>query len=140
MWRRMKPWRTPIRYKLGLNRHQGSCNRSKCGRALPVMLDGITTYSCSTLTQSVRNRKSPPIEGIAGPNAGLHKVQQANDRRTGPPVRLLHLGPSGLGGGAAQSQSQTDTGEARHGMSGIFASAAPMITISKPSMRRGGGL
>src|SRR6185437_8355051 len=59
-----------VRYKLGLTGTKLSCDRAECG-ACTVMLDGVTTYSCSTLTHSVRNRKIVTIEGISGPNGGL---------------------------------------------------------------------
>jgi len=42
-----------------------------------VMLDGVASYACSTLTHSVRGRKIVTIEGIEGPNGDLHKVQKA---------------------------------------------------------------
>ena len=64
-----------IRYKLGLTGTKLSCDRAECG-ACTVMLDGITTYSCSTLTQSVRNRKIITIEGIAHADGTLHALQE----------------------------------------------------------------
>ena len=98
-----------IRYKLGLTGTKLSCDRAECG-ACTVMMDGVTTYSCSTLTHSVRNRKIVTIEGIAGPNGGLHKVQQAMIDELGPQCGFCTPGPSRRRGGAAQQQSQTDVG------------------------------
>src|SRR5580704_18896303 len=72
-----------IRYKLGLTGTKLSCDRAECG-ACTVMLDGVTTYSCSTLTQTARGRKITTIEGIAAPGGGLHKVQKAMIAELGP--------------------------------------------------------
>ena len=47
----------------------------KCG-ACSVMVDDVSTYSCSTLTHSVRGRKITTIEGLA-PEGGLHPMQAA---------------------------------------------------------------
>jgi aerobic-type carbon monoxide dehydrogenase small subunit (CoxS/CutS family) len=51
-----------IRYKLGLTGTKLGCDHSECG-ACTVMVDDISTYSCSTLTHSVRGRKITTIEG-----------------------------------------------------------------------------
>lgn len=65
-----------LRYKLGLTGTKLSCDRAECG-ACTVMIDGVTHYSCSTLTHSVRNRKVVTVEGLRGPDGELHPVQQA---------------------------------------------------------------
>ncbi|MFM1886834.1 MAG: hypothetical protein RL026_1991 [Pseudomonadota bacterium] len=65
-----------LRYKLGLTGTKLACDRAECG-ACTVMLDGVTSYSCSTLTHSVRGRKVVTIEGLRGPGGALHPVQQA---------------------------------------------------------------
>lgn len=65
-----------LRYKLGLTGTKLGCDRGECG-ACTVMLDEITHNSCSVLTHSVRGRKVVTVEGVRGPNATLHPVQQA---------------------------------------------------------------
>ncbi|MDR2216661.1 MAG: (2Fe-2S)-binding protein [Nevskiaceae bacterium] len=65
-----------LRYKLGLTGTKLSCDRAECG-ACTVMIDGVTHYSCSTLTHMVRNRKVVTIEGLRGADGALHPVQQA---------------------------------------------------------------
>src|SRR6201988_715825 len=65
-----------IRYKLGLTGTKLGCDHSECG-ACTVMVDDVSTYSCSTLTHSVRGRKLTTIEGVEGPNGELHRVQKA---------------------------------------------------------------
>jgi aerobic-type carbon monoxide dehydrogenase small subunit (CoxS/CutS family) len=72
-----------IRYKLGLTGTKLGCDHGECG-ACTVIIDGDATYSCSTLTHSVRSRKITTIEGIEGPNGKLHKVQAAFVTELGP--------------------------------------------------------
>ena len=72
-----------IRYKLGLTGTKLGCDQGECG-ACTVIIDGITVYSCTTLTHSVRGRKITTIEGIEGPDGKLHKVQAAFVAELGP--------------------------------------------------------
>ena len=72
-----------LRYKLGLTGTKLGCDRGECG-ACTVLVDGVTNYSCSTLTHSVRGRAITTIEGLEGPNGELHKVQQAMIDELGP--------------------------------------------------------
>ena len=74
---------TTLRYKLGLTGTKLGCDHGECG-ACTVIIDGIAVYSCSTLTHSVRDRRITTIEGIAGPDGKLHKVQEAFVAELGP--------------------------------------------------------
>jgi len=65
-----------LRYKLGLTGTKIGCNRGECG-ACTVIIDGVTNYSCSTLTHSVRSREVRTVEGLQGADGTLHPVQQA---------------------------------------------------------------
>ena len=65
-----------LRYKLGLTGTKIGCNRGECG-ACTLMIDGVTNYSCSTLTHSVRGREITTIEGLQAADGTLHPVQQA---------------------------------------------------------------
>lgn len=65
-----------LRYKLGLTGTKIGCNRGECG-ACTVMINGVTNYSCSTLTHSVGARDVLTVEGVQSADGGLHKVQQA---------------------------------------------------------------
>jgi len=106
-----------IRYKLGLTGTKIGCDHSECG-ACTVMVDDISTYSCSTLTHSVRSRKVTTIEGVEGPNGELHKVQKAMIKELGPQCGFCTSGQV-VAAVALLKQNPTPTDdEARRGMSG----------------------
>lgn len=65
-----------LRYKLGLTGTKIGCNRGECG-ACTVNIEGISNYSCSTLTHSVGSRLVQTIEGLQQSDGTLHPVQQA---------------------------------------------------------------
>jgi aerobic-type carbon monoxide dehydrogenase small subunit (CoxS/CutS family) len=65
-----------LRYKLNLTGAKIGCDHSECGNCT-VMVDDIASYSCTMLTHRVRGKKITTVEGIAGPNGQLHKVQKA---------------------------------------------------------------
>lgn len=48
------------------------------------MANGTTLYSCSTLTQRVRDKDIVTVEGVAGADRALHPVQQAFIDEIGP--------------------------------------------------------
>ena len=65
-----------LRYKLGLTGTKLGCDRAECG-ACTVLIDGVTHYSCSVLTNAVRDRAVTTIEGLESPEGTLHPVQEA---------------------------------------------------------------
>jgi carbon-monoxide dehydrogenase small subunit/xanthine dehydrogenase YagT iron-sulfur-binding subunit len=66
---------TTLRYKLGLTGTKIGCDRAECG-ACTVLIDGVSHYSCSVLTHTVRDREVLTIEGLANADGTLHPVQQ----------------------------------------------------------------
>jgi aerobic-type carbon monoxide dehydrogenase small subunit (CoxS/CutS family) len=72
-----------LRYKLGLTGTKLGCDRAECG-ACTVLLDGVTHYSCSTLTHRVRGREITTVEGLEAEDGTLHPVQQAFIDELGP--------------------------------------------------------
>lgn len=123
-----------IRYKLGLTGTKLSCDRSECG-ACTVMLDGVTTYSCSTLTHSVRNRKIVTIEGISGPNGGLHKVQQAMIDELGPQCGFCTPGQVVSAVALLNNNPKPTLDEVRRGMSGNLCKCGAYDHYLKAVMR-----
>jgi aerobic-type carbon monoxide dehydrogenase small subunit (CoxS/CutS family) len=123
-----------IRYKLGLTGTKLSCDRSECG-ACTVMLDGVTTYSCSTLTQVARGRKITTIEGIAGPDGGLHKVQKAMIAELGPQCGFCTSGQVVAAVALLNRNPRPTIDEARRGMSGNLCKCGAYDHYLKAIMR-----
>ena len=65
-----------VREKLGLNGTKFGCGIAQCG-ACTVHLDGQPIRSCSTPVSQAAGRAVTTIEGIAGPDGELSRVQQA---------------------------------------------------------------
>lgn len=65
-----------LRYKLGLTGTKLGCDRAECG-ACTVLIDGVSHYGCSVLTNTVRDRSITTVEGLESPDGTLHPVQQA---------------------------------------------------------------
>jgi len=106
-----------LRYKLGLTGTKLGCDRAECG-ACTVMMDGITVYSCSTLTHTVRARKVVTVEGLRGPNGELHPVQQAFVEELSPQCGFCTPGQVVAAVALLQRNPKPTREEARHAMSG----------------------
>jgi isoquinoline 1-oxidoreductase alpha subunit len=65
-----------LREQLGLVGAKYSCGVGLCGACL-VLVDGAPANSCRVRTGDVEGRNILSIEGLAGPNGGLHPLQQA---------------------------------------------------------------
>ena len=106
-----------LRYKLGLTGTKIGCNRGECG-ACTVIIDGITNYSCSTLTHSVRSRAVRTVEGLQAADGALHPVQQAFIDELSPQCGFCTPGQI-LSAVALLEENPTPTREeVRHAMSG----------------------
>jgi aerobic-type carbon monoxide dehydrogenase small subunit (CoxS/CutS family) len=123
-----------IRYKLGMTGTKIGCDRAECG-ACTVMLDGVTTYSCSTLTQMVRGRKITTVEGIAGPDGGLHKVQKAMIVELGPQCGFCTSGQVVAAVALLNHNPHPTQEEARRGMSGNLCKCGAYDHYLKAVMR-----
>jgi xanthine dehydrogenase YagT iron-sulfur-binding subunit len=66
---------TTLRDRLDLTGTKLVCGRGECG-ACTVLLDGISVYSCLTLTAACDDQSVTTIEGI-GRDGELHPVQAA---------------------------------------------------------------
>ena len=106
-----------LRYKLGLTGTKLGCDRGECG-ACTVLIDDVATYSCSTLTHTVRARAITTIEGLEGPNGELHAVQQAMIDELGPQCGFCTPGQIMSAVALLKVNPKPTREEARHAMSG----------------------
>ena len=106
-----------LRYKLGLTGTKIGCNRGECG-ACTVIIDGITNYSCSTLTHSVRNRMVRTVEGLQAADGTLHPVQQAFIDELSPQCGFCTSGQIMSAVALLEENPRPSRDEVRHAMSG----------------------
>jgi aerobic-type carbon monoxide dehydrogenase small subunit (CoxS/CutS family) len=106
-----------LRYKLGLTGTKLGCDRGECG-ACTVVIDGVSTYSCSTLTHMVGDRQVRTIEGLEGPNGELHPVQQAMIDELGPQCGFCTPGQIMSAVALLEANANPTRDEVRHAMSG----------------------
>ena len=106
-----------LRYKLGLTGTKIGCNRGECG-ACTVLIDGITNYSCSTLTHSVRAREVRTVEGLQAADGTLHPVQQAFIDELSPQCGFCTPGQIMAAVALLEENPRPTREEARQAMSG----------------------
>lgn len=106
-----------LRYKLGLTGTKLGCDRAECG-ACTVLIDGVTHYSCSTLTHRVRGREVTTVEGLESSDGELHPVQQGFIDELGPQCGFCTPGQV-MAAAALLDENPTPTREeARRAMAG----------------------
>jgi aerobic-type carbon monoxide dehydrogenase small subunit (CoxS/CutS family) len=66
---------TTLRERLNLTGTKLVCGRGECG-ACTVLIDGVSVYSCLTLTAACERQAITTIEGV-GRDGALHPVQTA---------------------------------------------------------------
>jgi aerobic-type carbon monoxide dehydrogenase small subunit (CoxS/CutS family) len=106
-----------LRYKLGLTGTKLGCDRGECG-ACTVVIDGVSTYSCSTLTHSVGDRSVRTIESLEGANGELHPIQQAFIDELGPQCGFCTPGQIMSTVALLEANPNPTRDEARHALSG----------------------
>ena len=65
-----------LREVLDLTGAKCGCNTGDCG-ACRVILDGEAVNSCLIQVQKLEGKRIETIEGVTGPDGGLHPIQQA---------------------------------------------------------------
>jgi len=106
-----------LRYKLGLTGTKLGCDRAECG-ACTVLIDDVTHYSCSTLTQRVRGKQIMTVEGLESASGELHPVQQAFIDELGPQCGFCTPGQVMAAVGLLTANPNPTREEARQAMSG----------------------
>jgi aerobic-type carbon monoxide dehydrogenase small subunit (CoxS/CutS family) len=106
-----------LRYKLSLTGTKLGCDRGECG-ACTVTIDDVATYSCSTLTHSVRDKAIMTIEGLESADGTLHPVQQAMIDELGPQCGFCTPGQIMSAVALLKANPQPTRDEARHALSG----------------------
>jgi len=106
-----------LRYKLNLTGTKLGCDRGECG-ACTVLIDDVATYSCSTLTHSVRSKTITTIEGLESADGTLHPVQQAMIDELGPQCGFCTPGQIMSAVALLKINPQPTREEARHALSG----------------------
>jgi aerobic-type carbon monoxide dehydrogenase small subunit (CoxS/CutS family) len=106
-----------LRYKLGLTGTKLGCDRGECG-ACTVVIDGVATYSCSTLTHMVGDRSVRTIEALEGANGELHPIQQAFIDELGPQCGFCTPGQIMSTVALLEANPTPTREEARHALSG----------------------
>jgi len=106
-----------LRYKLGLTGTKLGCDRGECG-ACTVLVDGVSTYACSTLTHMVGDRQVRTIEGLEGPDGELHPIQQAFIDELGPQCGFCTSGQIMTTVALLETNPNPTRDEARHALSG----------------------
>ena len=83
-----------------------------------MIIDGITNYSCSTLTHSVRNRMVRTVEGLQAADGTLHPVQQAFIDELSPQCGFCTSGQIMSAVALLEENPRPSRDEVRHAMSG----------------------
>ena len=106
-----------LRYGQGLTGTKEGCGEGECG-ACTVIIDGITNYSCSTLTHSVRTRTVRTVEGLQAADGTLHPVQQAFIDELSPQCGFCTPGQVMSAVALLEENASPTREEARQAMSG----------------------
>lgn len=106
-----------LRYKLGLTGTKLGCNRGECG-ACTVLVDDVSTYSCSILTHTVKDQRIETVEGLQSASGALHPVQQAFVEELSPQCGYCTPGQVMSAVGLLRENPEPTREEARQALSG----------------------
>lgn len=123
-----------LRYKLNLTGAKIGCDHSECGNCT-VMVDDVAAYSCTMLTHRVRGKKITTVEGIAGPNGQLHKVQKAMIEELAPQCGFCTPGQVVTAVALLKANPKPTSDEVRVAMSGNMCRCGAYDHYLKAVMR-----
>jgi len=123
-----------LRYKLNLTGAKIGCDHSECGNCT-VMVDDVASYSCTMLTHRVRGKKITTVEGIAGPNGQLHKVQRAMIEEIAPQCGFCTPGQVVTAVALLKANPKPTSDEVRVAMSGNMCRCGAYDHYLKAVMR-----
>jgi aerobic-type carbon monoxide dehydrogenase small subunit (CoxS/CutS family) len=123
-----------LRYKLGLTGTKLGCDRAECG-ACTVLIDDVPHYSCSVLTNTVRQAKIMTIEGLSGSNGKLHPVQQAIVDEQGFQCAFCMSGFIMATVGYLKTNPKPSRAELAHGISGNLCRCCDYDKILRSMMK-----
>ena len=95
-----------LRESSGLTGTKKGCDHGQCG-ACTVHVDGRRVNSCLSFAAMHEGDEITTIEGIGKPG-NLHPMQAAFVEHDGLSMRLLHVGPDHVGGGAVEGAVRPD--------------------------------
>ena len=123
-----------LRYKLGLTGTKLGCDRAECG-SCTVLIDDVPYYSCSVLTNTVRNRKVLTVEGLAAADGTLHPVQKAIVDEQGFQCAFCMTGFVMSAVGFLKTHPSPTREEMAHGLSGNLCRCQDYTKILDSMMR-----
>jgi aerobic-type carbon monoxide dehydrogenase small subunit (CoxS/CutS family) len=123
-----------LRYKLGLTGTKLGCDRAECG-ACTVLLDDVPHYSCSVLTNTVRDKRVTTIEGLASADGTLHPVQKAVVDEQGFQCAFCMSGFIMSAVGFLKQNPNPTRAELAHGISGNLCRCQDYAKILDSMMR-----
>jgi len=106
-----------LRERLHLTGAKLVCGRGECG-ACTVLLDGISAYSCLTLTAACADVAVTTIEGLAPEPGTLHPLQRAFIEHDATQCGFCTPGQLLAAASLLAEQPRPTEDQVRHGMSG----------------------
>ena len=123
-----------LRYKLGLTGTKLGCDRAECG-ACTVLINDVPHYSCSVLTNTVRQAKITTIEGLPGADGKLHPIQQAIIDEQGFQCAFCMSGFIMATVGYLKTNPKPTRAQLAHGISGNLCRCCDYNKILKSMMK-----
>jgi aerobic-type carbon monoxide dehydrogenase small subunit (CoxS/CutS family) len=123
-----------LRNDLGLTGTKFGCGVSECG-ACAVHIDGAEARACVTPLSAVEGKEITTIEGLTGPDGGLHPLQQAWVEFGVPQCGYCQSGQIMAAAAFLAANPQPSDDEIREAMSGHLCRCGTYTRIFKAVQR-----